>query len=214
MTPTPMSPSADALRDLEERMRSRMNVLEAEHARTQGRLKMMTFALLGLVALLGAVALAPNLIGAVRSGEVAELRGVRIVDAAGRVRGEWGVDTDGSTRLSVHDQQERQRLNLSVLSSGFPGLALVNDAGQRRAVLGLLPDQTTTLVFADSRGTPRAVLGLTNADAANLVFADSEGVSRLGMGLDGSGIGSVMMPPDSAMESAQPGTVPPPGNLP
>lgn len=212
MTPTPPDTTA-AIRDLEERLRSRMNVLEAQHARTQGRLRLMTFALLGLVAVLGAVTLAPGLIGAVRTGDVAEFQAIRLVDATGTVRGEWGVDDDGANRLSLLDQQGRPRFNLSVMASGFPGLALINDAGQRRAVLGMLPDQTTTLVFADGRGTTRAVLGLTNADAANLVFADADGVSRLGMGLDGNGIGSVMMPPDSAMQNTPAGTDPA-GNLP
>lgn len=205
----PTNPDAGAaMRDLEERLRSRMNVLEAQHARTRGHLRLMTYALLGLVAILGAVTLAPGLIGAVRSGDVAEFQAIRLVDASGTVRGEWGIDDDGANRLSLLDREGRQRLNLSVLSSGFPGLALVNDAGQRRAVLGLLPDQTTTLVFADGRGIPRAVLGLTNADAANLVFADADGVSRLGMGLDGNGIGSVMMPPDSAMQNTPAGSQP------
>jgi hypothetical protein len=201
----PTSPDPAVLRDLEERLRSRMNVLEDQNARMQRRIRLMTFVLLSVVALLGAVAVAPGLIGAVRQGEALDVRSLRLVDDRGDVRAEWGVDTDGATRMSLHDQQGRQRLNLSVLRTGFPGIALINEAGQRRAVLGLLPDQTTTLVFADARGTPRAVLGLTNVDAANLVFADADGVSRLGMGLDGSGLASVMMPPDSALQTTLPG---------
>ncbi len=204
MTPTTPDASA-AMRDLEERLRSRMNVLEAQHARTRGHLRLMTFALLGLVAILGAVTLAPGLIGAVRSGDVAEFQAIRLIDATGTVRGEWGIDDDGANRLSLFDQQARPRLNLSVLASGFPGLALVNDAGQRRAVLGMLSDQTTSLVIADGRGTPRAVLGLTADDAANLVLADADGVSRLGMGLERDGTGTVMMPDEST-------TVPPAGS--
>lgn len=203
MTPTLPPPSeSGALREMEDRLRARMSLLEDAQKRLRGRLRMVGLGLAAVVALLVAVAVEPSLVGAMRSGDVIDARGVRLVDAAGSVRGEWSVDPDGSTRLTLMDQQSRQRLNLSVLRTGFPGLALVNDAGQRRAVLGLLPDQTTTLVFADARGTPRAVLGLTNADAANLVFADSEGISRLGMGLDGDGMGSLIMPPDSAMATS------------
>lgn len=200
------APGADALRDVEERLRSRMNVLEDTHDRLRRRVRLVTLVLLAVVALLVAVAIAPELVGAVRSGGVLDVTTLRLVDAAGNVRGEWGVDDDGAIRIGLFDQQRRPRMNLAVLRNGSPGVALLDETGQRRAALGLLPDQTASMVFADARGTLRAVLGLTTTDAANLVFADADGISRLGMGLDRNGIGSVMMPPDSVLESSVPGS--------
>jgi hypothetical protein len=64
--------------------------------------------------------------------------------------------------------------------------------------MGLLPDESTSLVFADGAGLPRAVLGLSRGDAAHLVFADADGVTRVALGLDEMGMGSVILPGDSA----------------
>jgi hypothetical protein len=191
------------MRELEERMRVGLAVLERKNHKLRNELRILTVGFALIVALLSLVAFGPGLLGTGDAGGLLDVRRLRILDAQGLPRGEWSVDESGSSRLSILDMRGRPRLSMTVLQSGFPGLALVNDAGQRRAVLGVLPDQTTTLVFADAQGVPRAVLGLTHADAANLVFADADGVSRMGMGLDGSGMGSLMIPPDSAMAPAE-----------
>lgn len=203
----PHTTDPGAAREMEDRIRAELAVLERKSSRLQRRVGLLSLAVTLLVVLLALSVLAPRFLST-DTGRVLEANRIRLLDVDGSPRGEWAVDAQGDVRLSLLDRSGQQRLNLTVLNSGFPGLALVNDAGQRRAVLGLLPDQTTTLVFADVKGTPRAVLGLTSADAANLVFADAEGISRMGMGLDGKGTGSVMMPSDSVGGSIGPASLP------
>lgn len=193
-------------REMEDRIRARMQALEADTHRLRRQVRVVGLGLAMTLALLGLAVFGPGWVGADAGGPVVEARAFRLVDAEGVVRGEWQVDGEGAARLSLMDTRREPRLNLAVLESGFPGLALINEAGQRRAVLGLLPDQTTTLVFADAAGVPRAVFGLTRADEANLVFADAEGVTRLGMGLAGDGVGSVLMPQDTLAAETGGGT--------
>ena len=203
-SPIPGASDVAAMREIEDRVRARVRATEEDTRRMQIQVRLLGLGFGLTLCLLGLVIFAPGLIGASPSVDIVEAQRFRLIGADGGLRGEWGVDEDGSTRLSLVDQRRQPRLNLTVLESGFPGMALINGDGQRRAVLGLLPDQTTTLVFADGGGIPRAVLGLTNADEANLVFADAEGVTRMGMGLGGNGMGSVLMPNDTVDTPVEP----------
>ena len=199
MNDTTMPDPADrtTLREMEDRLRARMRAMEEDRRRMRTQVRVLGLGFGLTLSLLALALFAPGFVGAAPTGDIVEARSFRLVDADGVERGEWGIDADGNTRLSLLDERRQPRLNLTVLQSGSPGMALISDSGQRRAVLGLLPDETTTLVFADGGGIPRAVLGLTRADEANLVFADAEGVTRMGMGLAGDGFGSVMMPQDT-----------------
>jgi hypothetical protein len=185
------------MREIEERVRSRLLVLERETQSLRFRTRILSFGLVGTLILVIVVALNPDFLAVtgIHAGrETLSVRSLELLDGQGLRRGEWSVDDEGSARLSLLDRQGRPRMNLSVLSGGFPGLSLMNSSGQQRAALGLLPDETTTLVFADGGGIPRAVLGLTRGDAAHLVFADAEGVSRVALGLEGDGMGTVVLP--------------------
>lgn len=185
------------MREIEERVRSRLLVLERETQSLRFRTRVLSFGLVGTLILVIVVALNPDFLavtGIHAGSETLSVRSLELLDDQGLRRGEWSVDDEGSARLSLMDRQGRPRMNLSVLSGGFPGMSLMNSAGQQRAALGLLPDETTTLVFADGGGIPRAVLGLTRGDAAHLVFADAEGVSRVALGLEGDGMGTVVLP--------------------
>lgn len=185
------------MREIESRVRARFRAMEEDNRRLRAQIRVLGLGFGLTLCLFGLVWFAPGLVGGAATGDIVEAQSFRLVGTDGVVRGEWGVDAEGAARLSLLDHRRQPRLNLTVLNSGFPGVALINEDGQRRAVLGVLPDETTTLVFADMGGIPRAVLGLTHADEANLVFADAEGVTRLGMGLAGNGVGSVMMPQDT-----------------
>lgn len=192
------------MREIEARLRSRMNVLDNETRRLRSRVRMMGLALLAALGILAAILIRPELVSTNGQGRVAgeiRTRSLVLVDVDGRPRGQWTVDEEGNARLGMLDEQGRQRLSMSVLEGGFPGMSLINAQGQRRAAFGLLPDQTTSLVFADAAGVPRAVLGLTRGEAANLVFADAGGVSRIGLSLDGAGMGSALLPDDDGSRS-------------
>ncbi|MEJ2205399.1 MAG: hypothetical protein P8170_14975 [Gemmatimonadota bacterium] len=194
---------AVVMRELEERILSRLSRVEHEARLLRARTRFYGVALTVTMAMLAVVAVYPGLLStgsAGNEGGVLQVSALELVGEDGQPRGRWAVDEDGSVRLSLLDRQARTRLGLTVLGGGHPGLSLVNSEGKRRAVLGLLQDETTTLVFADRDGIPRAVLGLTQGNAASLVFAGADGVSRMGLGLDGEGNGSVVLPEDAGSE--------------
>jgi len=191
---------------MDRRLRSQLGQLQVEARSLRTRVRWLTGGLvLALVAVV-LVALRPDLLAMDDgSGGLLETRHLVLVGEDGQARGEWRVDEEGNVRLTMMDRQRSDRLSISVLSGGYPGLSLIDAQGQRRAALGLLPDETTSLVFADASGVARAVLGLTGADAANLVFADARGVSRIGLGLDATGMGSVMLPDSVEADEMDPG---------
>lgn len=194
-------------REAEQRMQARFHALEAEVRGLRTRLRLVGTGLFAAVALVGALAVRPELFSSVAGlgrGGIVTARQLVLVGEDGRPRGEWSVDAAGNSRLTMMDQQQRERLTLALRDGGVPGISLTNAAGQRRVALGLLPDETTSLVFADGDGIPRAVLGLTRGEAASLVLADAEGVSRIGLGLDGSGVGSVLLPGEDGPAPAPP----------
>lgn len=182
--------------EMERRMVARVNALESElkSVRAQGRILS-----LGLLASLAAAVFAILNGAQLTAGDVVEARQVVLLGPDGQPRGEWAVDPEGNSTLSMLDREQRSRLTLTVRNEGYPGLSLSNVAGQRRVALGLLPDETASLVFADGGGVARNVLGLVRGDAASLVLADASGVSRIGFGLDGQGMGSVILP-DEALD--------------
>ncbi len=194
--------SIGMMREIDQRMRSRMQALEREVEAAKVRTRFLGIGLVVTLALLAIVAVFPDVLataGVRSAAESIEVRRITLLGEGRSRRGEWAVDRDGNVRLSLLDKQGRPRMNLTVLDAGSPGLSLSNPDGQRRAVLGLLPDGKSTLVFADDGGLPRAVLGLDpSLDAASIVFADANGVSRVGLGLDGTGVGSVMLPEGEA----------------
>jgi hypothetical protein len=186
------------MREIEDRLRARLNAVERETESLRSRARFYGVALTATLALLAIVAVYPDILATagIRSAkERLEVRHLVLLGPDGAHRGDWAVDADGNARLHLLDRQGRARLSLTVLDGGFPGLSLSNADGQRRAVLGLLSDGTNTLVFADEDGRPRAVIGMdAQRDAASFVLSDADGVPRVGMGLEGTGEGSVILP--------------------
>jgi hypothetical protein len=66
---------------------------------------------------------------------------------------------------------------------GYPGVALLDEAGNQRIVLAHLPD-FSNLAFADEDGSARAVLGVSADRSSTLVFADRRGLTRANIGVD------------------------------
>lgn len=187
------------MEEMGHRTMARVNALEKElkSVRAQGRLLG-----LGLLASLAAAVFA--ILNGLQTSDpaVVEARQIVLLGPDGQPRGEWAVDPEGNSTLSMLDREQRQRLTLTVRGEGYPGLSLSNTAGQRRVALGLLPDETASLVFADGGGVARNVLGLVRGDAASLVLADGNGAMGIGFGLDGQGIGSVILPDQELDEEA------------
>ena len=197
-------PDGGMRQEMEERLHARIRAVERQARGLRTRVRWLGLALLGAVALAAFALVNPGFLDGTRLGgsepTVVEATRIVLVNENGIPRGEWFVDEEGNGRLAMLDQQQRERLLLTVRGAGYPGISLSNAAGQRRVALGLLPDETTSLVFADGAGVPRAVLGLTRGESANLVLADREGVSRIGLGLDGDGMGSVLLPEPEGSE--------------
>ena len=118
-------------------------------------------------------------------------------DRAGRTRGEWLVEEDGTSRIVLSDPSGAQRMMLTVLAEGTPGLSLSDQSGNRRIVMGLQADETSNLVFADAQGTARAVLGTSSNQRADLIFADRAGRGRVGLGVDAEGNSTMFLPEET-----------------
>ena len=159
------------------------------------RLRRLSLALIGLVAVLTGLAVALMLVSA-RNGlpgttaDIVAARQIVIRDDAGVPRGLWGVDDSGAVRLLLQDSERRPRLRLSLLADGGAGISLVDSAGHNRAVIALLPDHAVSVVLADGNGKTRSVFGLAPDGNSTLVFADGSGVTRASLGVDSRGLGT------------------------
>jgi len=186
-----MSDSQEVHEHIPEAMLRRLERVERAYGRL---LRTNRLLLIGLAVLLGTAAatvvtLALRLPPA--PGEVVQARSFALRDAKGRLRGVFGMATNGASQLVLQDESGHARLRLIVLGDGSPGLTLIDQKGRSRAALGLLPDETITLAFADRQGISRAALGLTARQAASLALADSNGVTRAGMGVAADGKSTV-----------------------
>jgi hypothetical protein len=169
----------------------RMDRLERENRRLKRYSGMMVVAcavLLGLSAAM--VFFSGRFSGLPGAGQVVAARQFVLRDGGKEARGAWGLADDGSVRLTLNDQQGRERVRVSVLQDGSAGISLSDSANRKLAVFGVLPDQNTTLALTDRAGTPRAVLGVSSDGSSNLVFADRTGSTRAGIGVDTRGVGT------------------------
>ena len=163
----------------------RMDELQSENRRLR-RLGTMVLGA-GAILLLGAAVLTIVAMRQISAAATVHARGFVLEDAAGQIRGAWGLTREGGVQLVLADAQGKPRVRVSALEDGSPGLALVDANGHSRAALGLLSDGTITLVFADPEGHSRAVLGLTASGASSLALADGQGVTRAGLGVAPNG---------------------------
>ena len=186
-----MSDNQEIHERIPEALVRRLERLEQKYRRLQGTNRLLV---VGVAVLLGTAA-ATVVTLALRlprlSGDVVQARSFALRDANGRLRGVFGMATDGASQLVLQDERGHARLRLIVLGDGSPGFTLIDQKGRSRAALGLLPDETITLAFADRQGISRVALGLTARQAASLALADSDGVTRAGMGVAADGKSTV-----------------------
>jgi hypothetical protein len=174
----------------------RMDELQSENRRLR-RLGTMVLGA-GALLLLGAAVLTIVAMRQISAAATVHARGFVLEDAAGQIRGAWGVTREGGVQLVLADAQGKPRVRVSALEDGSPGLARVDADGHSRAALGLLSDGTITLVFADPEGHSRTVLGLTASGASSLALADGQGVTRAGLGVAPNGKPTVTVDGPSA----------------
>lgn len=193
------------LRETENRIKQGYRSLENEAGRLKARVRILTLGLILALAVNVVTIFFPGITGLPgRLHPPGTLRVQHLIlqDASGKSRGDWHVDEEGNSRLTLLDRQANPRMSLSVLSGGSPGMSLIDATGDRRVALAFLPDETAYLVFADRAGVRRMVLGLNPAGATSLVFADANGNTQAALGLDPDGAGVLMIPQEVPEESA------------
>jgi hypothetical protein len=131
------------------------------------------FALLALVALLGAVER--------RDGEeVEELRARAFVllDRDGKPRMDLRVAGNDSTHLVLLDREGQPQLSLNILPQGGADLVIRDRQGQPRAALSVVADGRPGLSFYDAPGPTRVSLGVFPDGQTRLVLNDQGGHLR------------------------------------
>lgn len=183
-----------SLEQMEEWLVGRMSALESQNRSLRRRLGIVTLLLLVVMAVSAvALYLTPAFPWSPATASFSASR-FELTDGSGNVRGAWFVREDGSARLVMHDRSDVERLRMTVLAGGAPGIVFAGGAGEPRVVLGVLPDETASLVMADNQGVSRAVLGIGTDQSVNLVFADRTGAMRSALGTDSRGQATFMLP--------------------
>lgn len=118
-----------------------------------------------------------------------------LVDAAGREWGRLAVVPGGGGRLSVLDQEGKERLRVgSVEEPAGWGLRAYDEDGQNRIIVGLWTGAASGMRLYDGNGTKRAGLGLTlDGQNQGLGLIDANGTERLGVGMGPGGGGDFVM---------------------
>ena len=101
-------------------------------------------------------------------------------DAAARVRAELAVQEDGSPRLVFLDENQRERVQLTVQSEE-PRFVLLGETGVTRVNLtaGVGEAGSPSITLCDKEGKARVDLSLIDAiGGARLAFTDQHGETR------------------------------------
>ena len=103
---------------------------------------------------------------------VCEVREIRIVDDAGRVRGVLGATGGGGPTLIFRNEAGADRAKLTVGADG-PGLTLADEEGHTRAWLGF-SKEALRIGFADEHGNNRAFFGVMRKAGPVVKFYDEQ----------------------------------------
>ena len=90
--------------------------------------------------------------GPVQDGQLWQAR-----DASGRVRGVFGVSTDG-VGLTMYDTTGQMRLDVGIAPNGVPGILLLSKIGQPVATLNLVDGSVPTLRLTNVAESTRIVM--------------------------------------------------------
>lgn len=104
-----------------------------------------------------------------------EAREFRLVDASGAVRGRFGIEDDGSVRLSFSDAGGQARLWTGILPDGTAMINLRDKAGQPRLFVQV-DEREPLIALRDSAGKGRLYLQISaNEPLINLRDAEDRG---------------------------------------
>ena len=166
-TQTPSVPAQEQTQQTIEHLKSRLE-------RTEGQMKGLRFAVVGLAAL-AVLALfrqldKPTVISA--KSVVAESFAVR--NAKGDIAAQMGAGADGSPSIVFLDADKKIRLMASVAASG-PSMSLLDPQQVPRATLSLNENSDPSLTLSNAGKLPRSVFAIDKGGSGHLVLYGTAG---------------------------------------
>jgi len=112
----------------------------------------------------------------------------RLVDASGAIRGRFGTDPDGTTRLVITDPEGVPRLWSGVMADGTVMMNLNDEAGKPRVFIQV-NDTEPLIAMRDTKDTGRIYLQVSQDEPLiNLRDANNQGRIFIKMGEQGPAI--------------------------
>lgn len=145
--------------------------------------------LTGLVAALVVVGVVLSAAGAKQDegAKVVEAEKFVLKDEMGKLRGVWQTTEEESSLLTLSDEDQGDRLALSVDRDGRAVLDFFDGEGNGSLSVGVNPTGTGGLSIFDEEGQSLFDLGLSPDGSMQLAFRNPEGQLRLGMGTKPTG---------------------------
>ena len=185
---------------------SRLDKLEGNIGRLKAHNRLLSWALLGLLAMSAflfilSAAAQPDVQDVVRAksfevvgtdGKImamlsASAKGSELVlhDASGNPRAELNTDLDNlaGTGLVLYNDDGIISARLSTLSDSTPWLLFNDGWGRRRAEICTLSDMSPSFMLYDVKGKKRSELAIRADDTAGLALYDANGASRVNLGM-------------------------------
>ena len=110
----------------------------------------------------------------------------------GKVRGELGIDADGTAKLVLYPASGKGSIGLGARPDGSLALGAADEQGKGRVGFAILPDGTADLAFFGRDAKPRVGLGITKEGTARLAIQDRNQVERLGLGVEADGASALL----------------------
>lgn len=116
-----------------------------------------------------------------------EVNHLKIVDAAGKSRGEFRVMPDGTSLLMMNNDKGIPKLGLTIPASGGSVLEFADSKGKARIALGIRADETPMLTISDETGKIRNAIALLPDNSMAIELFDKNNKQRLVVGLNPDG---------------------------
>lgn len=161
-------------------LQSRLDKLEGNVGRLKASNRLLSWALLGLLAI-GAFLFILSAAAQPGVQDVVMARHMLIADTDGNVRAHLGVGDDGNPGLWLYDVNGGKRAIYSTDAGGAPILTLCDANEKGRAALVLSADGSPTLSFIDANGQTRMGIMTLRDGTPGQVLLDASGMLRAGL---------------------------------